>query len=468
MLPTNTKKVQFNVQDIYPVRRGDSMSLLVQQYSFWVAALSIFSFIIGNLVGQHGWYAVYKSVLGGGLEQQIVFTGAIAPVDKVPNYVAWAQYGGDPHDNTYRQVPSRILVDLPAYSASIQNDASYTSPIGQIYSVGYNGSYATGGDGDGYHSGIDIRIPIGTPIRSIANGIVIVAEEKNGFGNTIVVKHPNVPDPEKPSKTTTLYSVYAHLSSIHVRIDDVVSKGNLIGLSGNSGNSSGPHLHFQIDRDSAPWHPYWPANNSKALSELHTMNPMNFVQTAFSTVVVANTNKTTNVRTTTVSRRAAPTRVSLLNSAAQKKADRLASRTTATTVAIANPKPIVETSTVITVAKPILDEKSVLGTTSVSAAKTIVAKVDIRHDGQFKPRQFEVIRIRLLDEEDNRIKDPILPRGIYLKAAYGEADFDKPILKESDFIDGEAIVRMRSNSNRTIVISVEPFGTLSKPLTLEK
>lgn len=461
MLPKYTKKVQFNVQRLYPEATQNSVTLLVQQYSFWVAALSIFSFVIGNLIGQHGWYAVYKSVMGRGMEQQIVFSGTVTPVDQVPNYVAWAQYGGNPHDNTFRQVPSKLLVALPEYDASGQASHRATSDIGQIYSVGYNGSYATGGHGDGYHAGTDIRLPIGTPVRTIANGIVTVAETKNGFGQTIVVKHPNVPDPENRGQTTTLYSVYAHLSSIHVRVDDVVSKSGLIGLSGNTGNSSGPHLHFQIDRDSAPWHPYWPANNSHALTELHTVDPMAFVQETHSVTVVAQAATTNTVRRT-ATRTAAPEPelTNLADRAAARRAARLAERGSTR---------VENRTTVTTVRKvePIKTTTSVLGTQSVSVPKTVVTSVDIRHDGDFEPRQPETIRIRLLDADGNRIENPILSDDLYLKTAYGEATFSKPILTEKDFEDGEAIVQMRSTGRRTVVIEIQPFGTISKPLSLE-
>lgn len=476
MLPKYTKKVQFNVQSLYPEATQNTVTLLVQRYSFWVAAFSIFSFVIGNLVGQHGWYAVYKSVLGREMEQQIVFSGTVAPVDKVPNYVAWAEYGGNSHDHTFRQIPSRLLVQLPEYNANDQSHHTEISEIGQIYSVGYNGSYATGGHGDGYHPGTDIRLPIGTPVRTIANGIVVVAETKNGFGETIVVKHPNVPDPENRGQTTTLYSVYAHLSSIHVHIDDVVSKGELIGLSGNTGNSSGPHLHFQIDRDSAPWHPYWPANNSLALSELHTIDPMAFVQEAHTTTTIVESNRTITSRTT-VARRAAPEPTSLADRAAARRAVRLAergrsttvqSRTTVTTARDTEPTQNPTTETIIRKTEPAPKATSVLGTQSVSEPKTVVTSVDIRHDGDFEPRKSEQIRIRLLDTDGNKVKNPILSDELYLKTAYGEASFSKPILTEKDFTDGEAVIDMRSVGRRTVVIEIQPFGTLSKPLSLER
>ena len=70
--------------------------------------------------------------------------------------------------------------------------------------------------------------------------------------------HIGAPDPKNPEKKTTLYSAYAHLSEILVREGDKVTKGQLIGRTGQTGMATGPHLHFQIDRPSAPFHLYWP------------------------------------------------------------------------------------------------------------------------------------------------------------------------------------------------------------------
>ncbi|WP_393079890.1 M23 family metallopeptidase [Streptomyces sp. LN704] len=90
------------------------------------------------------------------------------------------------------------------------------------------------------HSGQDFAVPLGTDV-SAAHGGTVVKAGGNGagdgpaYGNAIVIKHAN-----------GLYSQYAHLSRIDVRIGQVVATGQHIALSGNTGNSSGPHLHFEI------------------------------------------------------------------------------------------------------------------------------------------------------------------------------------------------------------------------------
>lgn len=90
------------------------------------------------------------------------------------------------------------------------------------------------------HSGQDFAVPVGTPVDAVSAGTVVKAGPNGGgdgpaYGNAIVIKHAN-----------NTYSQYAHLSKIQVKIGQKVSKGTQIALSGNTGNSSGPHLHFEI------------------------------------------------------------------------------------------------------------------------------------------------------------------------------------------------------------------------------
>ncbi|MFE4261608.1 M23 family metallopeptidase [Streptomyces sp. NPDC056883] len=90
------------------------------------------------------------------------------------------------------------------------------------------------------HSGQDFAVPVGTPVDAVSAGTVVKAGPNGGgdgpaYGNAIVIKHAN-----------NTYSQYAHLSKIQVTVGEKVSKGEQIALSGNTGNSSGPHLHFEI------------------------------------------------------------------------------------------------------------------------------------------------------------------------------------------------------------------------------
>ncbi|WP_405439243.1 M23 family metallopeptidase [Streptomyces avidinii] len=90
------------------------------------------------------------------------------------------------------------------------------------------------------HSGQDFAVPVGTPVKAAAAGVIVKAGPNGGgdgpaYGNAIVVKHAN-----------NTYSQYAHLSKIQVKVGQKVKASQRIALSGNTGNSSGPHLHFEI------------------------------------------------------------------------------------------------------------------------------------------------------------------------------------------------------------------------------
>ncbi|GAU68885.1 peptidase M23 family protein [Streptomyces sp. NBRC 110611] len=88
------------------------------------------------------------------------------------------------------------------------------------------------------HSGQDFVAPSGTPVKAVHGGTVIKAglnTDGPAYGNAIVIKHDN-----------GTYSQYAHLSSVQVQVGQNVSTDQKIGLVGSTGNSTGPHLHFEV------------------------------------------------------------------------------------------------------------------------------------------------------------------------------------------------------------------------------
>ena len=89
--------------------------------------------------------------------------------------------------------------------------------------------------GGAMHSGIDFRGPLGAPIYAAADGVVSFAGVKSGYGNVIEISHGN-----------GLMTRYAHMSRFSARAGQRVSAGDLIGGIGNTGRSTGPHLHFEV------------------------------------------------------------------------------------------------------------------------------------------------------------------------------------------------------------------------------
>ncbi|MGM9567982.1 MAG: M23 family metallopeptidase [Clostridia bacterium] len=88
------------------------------------------------------------------------------------------------------------------------------------------------------HSGIDLAVPEGTTVSAVKKGTVSFAGWGNGYGYRIVIDHGD------GTQTT-----YNHLSDIGVKVGDTVNAGSAIALSGDTGNSTGPHLHFEVKKD---------------------------------------------------------------------------------------------------------------------------------------------------------------------------------------------------------------------------
>ncbi len=84
------------------------------------------------------------------------------------------------------------------------------------------------------HHGVDIGLNTGDPVHSAFAGVVRVASRMGGYGNCVVIRHPN-----------GLETLYGHLSKINVQPNQSVAAGEVIGLGGSTGNSTGPHLHFE-------------------------------------------------------------------------------------------------------------------------------------------------------------------------------------------------------------------------------
>lgn len=96
------------------------------------------------------------------------------------------------------------------------------------------------------HSGIDLKAKIGTKVVATAQGTVTFAGYKSGYGYTVIIDHGQGYE-----------TLYAHNSKIVVKVGEKVKQGELICYSGNSGTSTGPHLHYEVRVDGKPVNPAW-------------------------------------------------------------------------------------------------------------------------------------------------------------------------------------------------------------------
>lgn len=118
------------------------------------------------------------------------------------------------------------------------------------------------------HHGLDIVVPVGTPVFATGDGVIKTAGRNVGYGNYVEVEH----------SSTGYTTLYAHLSEIpsHIRRGKKVERGEEIGLSGNTGRSSGPHLHYEVrDSDGRTLNPVYffaPSMTPQAYNELLAMS----------------------------------------------------------------------------------------------------------------------------------------------------------------------------------------------------
>ena len=124
----------------------------------------------------------------------------------------------------------RMAVDKLPFAMPVKSNYRFTSPYGYRWGR--------------LHAGVDLAGPVGTPIYAPADGVVTTAEVESGYGRVIKIRH-----------AFGITTVYGHLSRYRVSVGQKVSRGELIGDMGNTGRSTGPHLHYEIRVGGSPTNP---------------------------------------------------------------------------------------------------------------------------------------------------------------------------------------------------------------------
>ena len=126
----------------------------------------------------------------------------------------------------------------------------------------------------GIHTGVDLKLPIGTPIGAIAGGRVVSVSQDNELGLHVVIEH-HIDD-------KVFYSIYGHFGFAKVKAGDDVTAGQFIGTVGMTGATTGPHLHLQVDPGipgETSHTPYVAAQGTpRGTAEQFTINPITFIQ----------------------------------------------------------------------------------------------------------------------------------------------------------------------------------------------
>jgi murein DD-endopeptidase MepM/ murein hydrolase activator NlpD len=156
--------------------------------------------------------------------------------------------GGDVTDTLNLRIDPSVYEFYDNYTNSVFQDLK-NIPVGFPYTGDVSSGYGNrrnpfGGRSGEFHSGIDLKGPIGDPIKATADGEVVNATWKGGYGICVVLDHGN-----------GYQTYFGHLSGTNVMQGQKVKAGDVIGFLGSTGRSTGPHLHYEIRKDGVDINP---------------------------------------------------------------------------------------------------------------------------------------------------------------------------------------------------------------------
>ncbi len=221
----------------YLVRDGDSYSKIAEMFGVSVNTILWYNNLNKN------------SVLKAGQTLYILpISGVMHTVVKGDTLVTIAKkYNGDINEianfNNLKITDTLSIGDeilIPDGQVSFVSGSATPSSSGSVSGSYYMKPFTGGHKTQGIHgyNAVDYGMPVGTPLYAAASGRIIISKNSGwngGYGNYVKIQHPN-----------GTQTVYGHMQGTLVLVGQTVEKGDLIGYSGNSGNSTGPHLHFEI------------------------------------------------------------------------------------------------------------------------------------------------------------------------------------------------------------------------------
>ncbi|MEF3255744.1 MAG: peptidoglycan DD-metalloendopeptidase family protein, partial [Deferribacterales bacterium] len=144
------------------------------------------------------------------------------------------------------------LLDLLNMMKLVVDSTPTKLPANGWISSGYGKRVSPFGRGIVFHEGIDISLRTGSPVRATASGIVVYSGWQSGYGRLVVIDHG-----------FGYQTKYGHNSVLKVKVGQRVKKGDIVALSGNSGDSTGPHVHYEVVVNGRTVDPIKFINNNK-------------------------------------------------------------------------------------------------------------------------------------------------------------------------------------------------------------
>ncbi|MFE0436465.1 peptidoglycan DD-metalloendopeptidase family protein [Streptomyces nigra] len=227
--PQTTPQSRAGRAEMYTVVPGDTLSRIAQERK-----------VRG---GWRGLYAANRETVGADPDlilpgQRLAVRGKAAPKPKAPARGPAAEPSRDKREKREKPATDRekssTTRDKPSTDRKERvTGGSMVAPVGASTGTPYRKAGSSWSKG--YHTGVDFPVPTGTSVRSVGAGTVVSAGWEGSFGYQVVIRHGD-----------GRYTQYAHLSAISVKDGQSVTAGQRIGRSGSTGNSTGPHLHFEV------------------------------------------------------------------------------------------------------------------------------------------------------------------------------------------------------------------------------
>ncbi|MEU8860541.1 transglycosylase family protein [Streptomyces umbrinus] len=217
--PQTTPQSQAGTAEMYTVVRGDTLSG-----------------IAGSREVQGGWRQLYDANRRTvGADPDMIIPGQRLSLK--PTASPGTGSASDTSEKTEKKPKEKAKAKAEVEEKSEKKTHSTTRGLTAPVSAGTGTPYHAAGSSwsKGYHTGVDFPVPTGTSVKSVGAGSVVTAGWGGSFGYQVVIRHGD-----------GRYTQYAHLSAISVKAGQSVVSGQRIGRSGSTGNSTGPHLHFEV------------------------------------------------------------------------------------------------------------------------------------------------------------------------------------------------------------------------------
>ena len=215
-------------QRVYEVKPGDTLTSLAKRYGVTVAAIVKANKLSGLdasiKVGQHLVIPVSDTATAAAAHHSSVTHASVGAAVR-------------PASAPASQPPPRLALAVPAFTGEAPPLAwPAEGPV--VSTFGHRRS--------GWHGGIDIKAPLGTPVQAAAPGVVVTAGVETRYGLVVKIEHQ-----------AGFMTVYAHNDVNLVEVGDRVDAGDLIALVGNTGRATTYHVHFEVRRDGLAYNPLY-------------------------------------------------------------------------------------------------------------------------------------------------------------------------------------------------------------------